>query len=95
MTSLPRQLKTGETLIGFMSLDGKLIGEFAGPAMGHEMLALQVPGLRSRLENKAIGITIGKKPDGTISVFGSAAFSPIGAQPISQALKDRARRLVE
>jgi hypothetical protein len=96
MPSLPRQLKPGETLIGFISLDGKLIGEFASPAIGHEMLALQVPGLRSRLERgQAIGITIGKRDDGTISVFGSAAFSPTGAQPLSEALKELARRLVE
>ena len=37
----------------------------------------------------------GKKTDGTLSVLGSGAFPLPGGQPLSQEIKDRARRLVE
>jgi hypothetical protein len=79
-----------------MSPDGKLIGEFASPAVGHDILVLQVPGLKTRVaRGHAVAITIGKRLDGTIAVLGSGGYPLPGGQPLSQEMKDRARRLVE
>jgi hypothetical protein len=91
-----RKLALGEVIIGFMTPDGKLIGEFAEARVGHEALSLRTEGLRAKLASgQAVAITLGKSATGAITVFGSGAFVPPGGKPLSEELKDRARRLVE
>jgi hypothetical protein len=96
MPQAVRKLSPGEVVIGFMTVDGKLIGELAEPRIGHARLSLGMEGLLARLSSgQAVAITIGKSASGIITVFGSGAFPPPGGKPLSQELKDRARRLVE
>lgn len=91
-----RKLSVGEFVIGFMRPDGRLIGRFAHPRLGHDALADKHPGLRSDLgHGRAIAITIGKHTDGTIHVFGSGHFPPPGGVPLSAQMKALAARLVE
>jgi hypothetical protein len=53
-------------------------------------------GLRSLLHNgQTIAITIGKRQDGTMVVFGSGCFPPPGGGPLSDHFKELAAKLVE
>lgn len=91
-----RKLNPGETVIGFVRPDGSLIGQFADPAVGHQSLAFRYPGLLTKLKTgHAIAITIGKRPDGTIMVFGSGHFPPPGGMPLSASFKALVEKLVE
>ena len=91
-----QKLAPGETLIGFMRPDGSLIGQFSEPSIGHDALSYAYPGLRPLLaSDQAIAITIGKRQDGTIVVFGSGCFPPPGGGPLSDDFKGLAARLVE
>jgi hypothetical protein len=94
MTANVRFLQPGETLIGFMTRDGKLIGQFADPSVGHDALSYSYAGLRSKLQSgQAIAITIGKAADGTIKVFGSGVFPPPGGV-LTESLRKLAAALV-
>ncbi len=91
-----RKLAPGELVIGFMTIDGALIGELVEPDIGHEELSLSVEGLRAKLATgQVIGITIGKSPAGDVRVFGSGRFPPPYGVPLSIRLRDLARKLVE
>jgi hypothetical protein len=39
MAASRRKLSPGETVIGFVRLDGSLVGQFADPVVGHSALA--------------------------------------------------------
>jgi len=79
MSRAVRELKPGEVVIGFMTRYGKQIGDFADPAVGHDVLADRTPDLRSQLKSgQAIGITVGKNSVGEIFAFGSGVFPPPG-----------------
>lgn len=90
-----RKLQPGDTVIGFMTRDGKLIGQFADPSLGHDALSVMTPGLRSQIQSgQAIAITVGKSKDGVIRVFGSGTFPPPGGT-LSDLFKRLAEKLVE
>jgi hypothetical protein len=79
-----------------MRSDGSLIGQLSEPSIGHDTLSYAYPGLRSLLASgQAIAITIGKRRDGTIVVFGSGCFPPPGGGPLSDHFKELAAKLVE
>ena len=89
-----RRLNPGETVIGFMTRDGKLIGELADAKLGHAVLSDLYPHLASRLKSgDAIAITLFKMRDGTIKAFGSGTFPPPGGT-LSGYLQKFAERLV-
>jgi hypothetical protein len=94
MTAGIRILQPGETVIGFMTPDGKLIGQFADPGIGHDVLSYTNPNLRANLQSgQAIAITIGKANDGSIWAFGSGAFPPPGGV-MTEAMRKLAVALV-
>ncbi len=96
MSQAVRQLTPGEVVIGFIRLDGELIGELVDAAIGHDVHSYSVPGLRSQLASgQAIAVTIGKTSSGAIMVFGSGAFPPPGGGILTQTLKDLASQLVK
>jgi hypothetical protein len=96
MPQAVRKLTPGQVVIGFMTLDGQLIGELVQPEVGHDELSLRALGLRAKLASgHAVGITIGKSPEGEIRVFGSGYFPPPGGARLGEALQNAARRLVE
>ncbi|HUY93112.1 MAG TPA: hypothetical protein VMV10_30565 [Pirellulales bacterium] len=87
-------LQPGETVIGFMTQDGKLIGEFADPSVGHDAMSYLYPGLRSMLKSgQAVAITVGKTKHGAVKAFGSGAFPPPGGV-LSAQLRRPAAKLV-
>ncbi|HVW38957.1 MAG TPA: hypothetical protein VHB99_16695 [Pirellulales bacterium] len=89
-----RKLQPGETVIGFMTQDGKLIGEFGEPSLGHDAMSYLYPGLRGMLKSgQAIAITLGKTLNGAIRAFGSGAFPPPGGV-LSAQLRQLAAKLV-
>jgi hypothetical protein len=91
-----RKLSPGEWVIGFMTLDGALIGELVALDVGHDELSLRVEGLREKLATgQAMGITIGKLQAGDIRIFGSGYFPPPQGGPLSERLRNLARKLVE
>lgn len=90
------KLNPGETVIGFVRPDGSLIGQFADPAIGHQALAACYSGLTSQLNaGQAIAITIGKRLDDRIVVFGSGCFPPPGGLPLGASFKGLVAKLVE
>lgn len=96
MAAARRKLNPGETVIGFVRLDGSLVGQFADPNIGHDALSYNYPGLRAQLNGgQAIAITIGKGLDGTIRVLGSGCFPPPGGVPLSASFKALVAKLVE
>jgi hypothetical protein len=91
-----RVLQPGEVVIGFIRLDGRLIGSLADASLGHDALSYTIPGVRAQLAmGQAVAVTIGKSTTGVIKVFGSGAFPPPGGVPLSKILRDLASQLVQ
>lgn len=96
MAAARRKLNPGEIVIGFVRPNGRLIGQFADPNIGHEAWSDQYPGLRSKLKaGQAIAVSIGKRTDGRIQVFASGHFPPPAGVPLSQDFKQLVAKLVE
>ena len=72
------ELRPGQTLIGFMTADGRLVGSWAKPSLGHERLAAVLNLKRSSgLKLGVVAITVGKRSDGGVQAFGSGSYGPL------------------
>jgi ABC-type amino acid transport substrate-binding protein len=69
-------IEQGKHLSGFMTQDGRLIGQLTDAIVGHDALALRLGVTAAADSGKVIGFSLIKTPEGSIRVWGSGSFPP-------------------